>query len=88
MSKVTHMHSGGKRGRHSVDGWDKQSKDHNVQAGYHEARAFTLFMWRMTATNTKFAVMERDLRLTGYLRGQTDVTKAPSGFELSNRWKV
>lgn len=33
-------------------------------------------------------VMERDRRLTGYLRGQTDEPDAPPGFELNNPWKV
>lgn len=32
--------------------------------------------------------MERDRRLTGYLRGQTDIPQAPEGFELNNPWKV
>lgn len=32
--------------------------------------------------------MERDRRLTGYLRGQTDKANAPPGFEVSNAWKV
>jgi hypothetical protein len=34
------------------------------------------------------AVMDRDRRLTGYLRGQTDQAIAPAGFELSNGWRV
>ncbi|KAF2478935.1 hypothetical protein BDY17DRAFT_304706 [Neohortaea acidophila] len=33
-------------------------------------------------------MMERDRRLTGWLRGQTDNVKAPAGFELNNPWKV
>ncbi|RDI80855.1 Polyadenylate-binding protein, cytoplasmic and nuclear [Venturia inaequalis] len=33
-------------------------------------------------------VMERDRRLTGYLRGQSDKPIAPKGFELNNPWKV
>lgn len=32
--------------------------------------------------------MERDRRLTGTLRGQTDNPQAPLGFEFSNGWKV
>lgn len=32
--------------------------------------------------------MDRDRRLTGFLRGQTDMVKAPEGFELSNPWRV
>ena len=33
-------------------------------------------------------VMDRDRRLTGYLRGQTDNPVAPAGFELNNPWRV
>lgn len=33
-------------------------------------------------------VMERDRRLTGTLRGQSDAATAPPGFELSSEWKV
>jgi len=33
-------------------------------------------------------MMERDRRLTGYLRGQTDKVEAPKGFEVNNPWKV
>ncbi|KAF2763973.1 hypothetical protein EJ03DRAFT_322030 [Teratosphaeria nubilosa] len=57
LSKLRHMQNGGKRGRHSVDQWDRQ-------------------------------MMERDRRLTGFLRGQTDNVRAPPGFELSHPWKV
>ena len=32
--------------------------------------------------------MERDLRLTGFMRGQTDKAEAPAGFELNNPWRV
>lgn len=32
--------------------------------------------------------MDRDRRLTGYLRGQTDRPIAPPGFEFSNGWRV
>ena len=32
--------------------------------------------------------MDRDRRLTGYLRGQTDNPAAPPGFELNNPWRV
>lgn len=33
-------------------------------------------------------MMDRDRRLTGYLRGQTDKVEAPKGFEVNNPWKV
>ena len=32
--------------------------------------------------------MERDLRLTGSLRGQTDRPEAPTGFAVNNPWRV
>ena len=32
--------------------------------------------------------MERDRRLTGFVRGQTDRPFAPPGFELNNPWRV
>lgn len=32
--------------------------------------------------------MDRDRRLTGYLRGQTDHAEAPPGFELNSQWRV
>ncbi|KAG0160129.1 hypothetical protein PDIDSM_7656 [Penicillium digitatum] len=34
------------------------------------------------------ALMERDLRITGSLRGQSSNHKAPTGFEVSNPWKI
>jgi len=33
-------------------------------------------------------MMERDQRLTGYFRGQSDRPDAPDGFELNNPWKL
>jgi hypothetical protein len=33
-------------------------------------------------------VMDRDRRLTGFLRGQTDNVNAPAGFELNAPWRV
>jgi hypothetical protein len=32
--------------------------------------------------------MERDLRITGTLRGQSGNAVAPKGFDVSNPWKV
>ncbi|OAA50602.1 hypothetical protein NOR_01052 [Metarhizium rileyi] len=37
---------------------------------------------------SKTHLMDRDRRLTGTLRGQTDNPKAPPGFEFSNGWKL
>lgn len=33
-------------------------------------------------------MMDRDRRLTGMLRGQTDKVEAPEGFELNNAWRL
>lgn len=33
-------------------------------------------------------VMDRDRRLTGFLRGQSDAPLAPAGFEVNNPWRV
>ncbi|CAI6322367.1 unnamed protein product [Periconia digitata] len=33
-------------------------------------------------------MMQRDRRLTGWARGQTDLPEAPPGFELNNPWRV
>ncbi|KNG45884.1 involucrin repeat-containing protein [Stemphylium lycopersici] len=33
-------------------------------------------------------MMERDRRLTGFMRGQTDKPVAPAGFELNNPWRL
>ncbi|ROW08530.1 hypothetical protein VMCG_03042 [Cytospora schulzeri] len=33
-------------------------------------------------------MMNRDRRLTGFLRGQSDNPIAPAGYELNNPWKV
>ncbi|KAK1248558.1 hypothetical protein MKX08_006778 [Trichoderma sp. CBMAI-0020] len=33
-------------------------------------------------------MMDRDRRLTGTLRGQSDNPQAPLGFEFSNGWKL
>jgi len=33
-------------------------------------------------------MMDRDRRLTGFMRGQTDKAVAPEGFELNNPWAM
>ncbi|KAF1822304.1 uncharacterized protein K489DRAFT_410625 [Dissoconium aciculare CBS 342.82] len=33
-------------------------------------------------------MMDRDRRLTGFLRGQTDNVNAPAGFELNAPWRI
>ncbi|KAF2754885.1 hypothetical protein EJ05DRAFT_503828 [Pseudovirgaria hyperparasitica] len=51
----------------------------------------TLDQWDRQSTtfsNLKYQLMERDKRLTGFMRGQTDKPHAPDGFELNNPWKL
>ncbi|KAI0011476.1 hypothetical protein F4779DRAFT_213333 [Xylariaceae sp. FL0662B] len=57
LSSFRSWQNGGKRGRRSLDQWDRQ-------------------------------MMDRDRRLTGFLRGQSDAPTAPTGFELNNPWRV
>lgn len=33
-------------------------------------------------------VMERDLRITGSIRGQSSNAEAPAGFDVTNAWQV
>ncbi|EXJ90700.1 hypothetical protein A1O1_03804 [Capronia coronata CBS 617.96] len=33
-------------------------------------------------------MMDRDYRLTGSMRGQSDAVAAPIGFEVNSRWKA
>ncbi|KAN0071388.1 hypothetical protein V8E54_010819 [Elaphomyces granulatus] len=42
---------------------------------------------RINAKGT-LQVMDRDLRITGSLRGQSGNTEAPKGFEVSNPWRL
>ncbi|KAG5764125.1 hypothetical protein H9Q72_007798 [Fusarium xylarioides] len=51
--------------------------------------------WRNEGKRPRYSVdqwdrqmMDRDRRLTGTLRGQTDKPEAPLGFELNNPWKL
>jgi len=56
------------------------SKIKNMQNGGKRARR-SLDQWDRQ-------MMDRDRRLTGFLRGQTDNPVAPRGFELNNPWRV
>ncbi|EDN90913.1 hypothetical protein SS1G_00313 [Sclerotinia sclerotiorum 1980 UF-70] len=76
LSGMRALQNGGKRARHSVDAWDRQSKLYLTQ-----------FYTVMYGTDCD-VVMDRDRRLTGFLRGQTDNPSAPLGFELNNPWRL
>ncbi|KAK4189384.1 hypothetical protein QBC35DRAFT_493525 [Podospora australis] len=56
------------------------SKVKNMQSGGKRHR------WSIDQWDKQ--MMDRDRRLTGYLRGQTDNPVAPPGFELNHAWKV
>lgn len=76
LTKLRHVQNGGKRARHSIDQWDRQS---TMELCCTKA-------W--TPELITSAVMDRDRRLTGMLRGQTDKPEAPDGFELNSAWRV
>ncbi|KYG47512.1 hypothetical protein M433DRAFT_132935 [Acidomyces richmondensis BFW] len=85
LSKIRHMQNGGKRGRHSVDQWDRQSTLNLL----HHLPVDTMDKLQRGGHHTHISlVMDRDMRLTGFLRGQIDNPRAPPGFELSNPWRV
>lgn len=60
-------------------------KTKQLLTAYSKARILDL--GSISSTNLP-AVMNRDMRLTGRLRGQTDNAVAPVGFELNNPWRV
>ncbi|KAI1257546.1 hypothetical protein MGN70_000589 [Eutypa lata] len=81
MSKFKNMQNGGKRQRRSLDQWDRQSTATEITKGP--------FSMEDTVADYYFLlVMDRDRRLTGLLRGQSDAAIAPPGFELNNAWRV
>ncbi|KAI1422551.1 hypothetical protein F5Y12DRAFT_717247 [Xylaria sp. FL1777] len=94
LSKLRHWQNGHKRPRRSLDQWDRVG----LRASYSRLHA-NLFLSKVrilsddpnsaAATDrTKSIVMDRDRRLTGLLRGQSDAALAPAGFELNNPWRV
>ncbi|KAI1913473.1 hypothetical protein LOZ53_002472 [Ophidiomyces ophidiicola] len=75
MTLMGRLQNHGKRPRRGIDTWDRQSR----------CLRFELPGPLSADTPT---VMERDLRLTGSLRGQSDTPIAPPGFALNSPWKV
>ncbi|OJJ59464.1 hypothetical protein ASPSYDRAFT_43815 [Aspergillus sydowii CBS 593.65] len=76
LSVVKTFANDGKKARWNRDLWDRR---YNSQ----------LLHYRGAITNNQSCeVMERDLRLTGSLRGQSTNPEAPKGFEINNPWKV
>ncbi|CAN9130314.1 hypothetical protein GT037_006600 [Alternaria burnsii] len=74
VGKLKEMQNGGKKTRRGIDAWDRYSK---VRSFHDDLMRFTY----------ETPVMERDRRLTGFMRGQTDKPVAPEGFELNNPWR-
>lgn len=101
LSAVRYWQNGGKRMRRSCDQWDVVSL---FSWSLYGIRCFDVPETNCLSskvrtcdgrtgagngnTNCIFLVMERDRRLTGSLRGQSDAPIAPLGFELNNPWKV
>ncbi|KEQ87414.1 hypothetical protein M438DRAFT_362318 [Aureobasidium pullulans EXF-150] len=79
LSKIRNIQNGGKRARHSIDQWDRQSAQFSISRD-HQCPGNT--------DRGPTTVMDRDRRLTGWLRGQVDRPIAPAGFEYSNGWRV
>ena len=91
VGKLKEIQNGGKRTRRGIDAWDRVSCVLGVCA--MAANRFTAKYDHFTMTSSmlstyKTSVMERDRRLTGFMRGQTDKPAAPPGFELNNPWRV
>ncbi|KAF1984183.1 hypothetical protein K402DRAFT_423001 [Aulographum hederae CBS 113979] len=75
LGGLQHMQNGGKRGRHNTDMWDRV----RVPIGFLE--------WRGLMLTSLQQMMDRDRRLTGYLRGQSDRVEAAPGYELNSAWR-
>lgn len=83
MSKIKNMQNDGKRARRSVDQWDRVRP--STLSACESMRM--LEKYRML-THVVQQMMDRDRRITGFLRGQSDSPIAPAGFELNNPWRV
>ncbi|KAG9187457.1 hypothetical protein G6011_05328 [Alternaria panax] len=73
VGKLKEMQNGGKKTRRGIDAWDRVS----FQTSRRIGKMLTCVQ----------QMMERDRRLTGFMRGQTDKPIAPEGFELNNPWR-
>jgi hypothetical protein len=91
VGQLREMQNGGKKGRRGLDQWDRVGClliiMLEIAANKIPAKYDTSAMTSHLPTDHT-AVMERDRRLTGFARGQTDKPFAPPGFELNNPWRV
>ncbi|KAK1138598.1 hypothetical protein N8T08_002160 [Aspergillus melleus] len=75
LTAVKYWSNEGKTARWNRDLWDR----------YVTSPTST---YQLNPPLARIALMERDLRLTGTMRGQSSNEVAPKGFELSNPWKL
>ncbi len=75
LSTVRYYSNNKKAPRRGLDAWDRQSWP----------SSFIISGSLLTTCST---VMDRDFRLTGEWRGQSDSAVAPVGFEVNNPWRV
>jgi hypothetical protein len=91
VGQLREMQNGGKKGRRGLDQWDRVRCFLIIMLGIAAnkmpAKYDTSDMTSHLHTDHSI-VMERDRRLTGFARGQTDKPFAPAGFELNNPWRV
>lgn len=76
LSTVRYYSNNKKAPRRTLDAWDRQSQP----TSNHSTWAHPLII--------RALVMDRDFRLTGIWREQTDNPVAPVGFEVNNPWRV
>jgi hypothetical protein len=89
LTMVKTAQNGGKWPRHNIDRWDRVRYSATcISAILTFVSAKYDFSNTPNDLNSQYLVMERDRRLTGYFRGQSDRAVAPDGFELNNPWKV
>ena len=77
--------------RWGLDNWDRVSEARwptRILANVRYRIVGHLIISNLYTPTNRTPVMERDRRMTGSLRGQSDSPKAPKGFELSSEWKV
>ncbi|KAJ6155158.1 hypothetical protein N7470_005724 [Penicillium chermesinum] len=88
ISYTKHFTNEGKKPRWNNDLWDRQSKLGRSMNIRFLPKYGVGLSHRIWANIQSQIVMERDLRLTGSLRGQINNPQAPKGFEVSKPWKV
>ncbi|KAI0022799.1 hypothetical protein F4780DRAFT_777264 [Xylariomycetidae sp. FL0641] len=61
---------------------------YGIILGMFGATGAGLSKFRNWQNGGKRQLMDRDRRITGFLRGQSDNPIAPAGFELNNPWRT